>query len=79
MGQHSWTNEAPTQPGRYKIRPFPLHRIVIGTEQIDGEREVTLAYVKGMEYRGLCIYLDRSVIAVNNQILEFLGPLETPT
>lgn len=51
----------------------------VGSEEITGERLVTIAYIKGMRSSGLCIFLDFSAINVAGCGLEFCGPLEPPS
>lgn len=73
-----WTTERPTVSGQYRIRPLGNEKMRVGSDEIIGERLVTIAYIKGMRARGLCIFLEFSAIDVAGCGLEFYGPLEPP-
>lgn len=74
----TWTTEKPTKPGQYKIRPLPHEKFMVGSEEIIGEREVTIDFVHGQRNQDLCIFLNFSAITVAGASLEFCGPLAPP-
>ncbi len=72
----NWTTKQPSEPGKYKIRPFKHEKFVVGSEEITGEQEVAISYLKGRG--GLHLLLHLAAIELNGLRLEFLGPLEPP-
>lgn len=73
----AWRSEHPTQPGQYLVRPKPSEKLVVGTEEITGERLVHVAYIHGQHPGRLMVLLTWTAIRAKGCGLEFRGPLTT--